>query len=112
MDLEEVEKYLEKYFEELYLNWDFLSPDDNSMTKEYVEAIRNDRSIEKEIDKEKLLDLFIEKKELFDSSSPYLILKGKNSFDGYQGYLYENGKIIELDLIKESVVKIILWLMI
>ena len=40
------------------------------------------------------MDLFIEKKELFDSSSPYLILKGKNSFDGYQGYLYENGKII------------------
>lgn len=94
MGLVEVEEYLNKYLEELNVNWDFLSPDDNSISKEYIEAIQSDKRDSSKIDKEKLLELYIEKKELFDSSSPYLIIRGKNSFDGYRGYLYENGSVV------------------
>lgn len=96
--LKEVEEFMKKHFEELKLNWEFLSPDEDVITREFTQA-KNNLSKEKTQEElikeqEKLEELYMEKKSLFDSSNPELIIRGKNTFDGYAGYIYSNGKVL------------------
>ena len=39
-----------------------------------------------------MLDLYIEKKEFFATTNPLFRVKGKETFDGYVGYIYPNIK--------------------
>lgn len=98
MSLNDVESFMDKYFDELKLNWDFLLPNDemigNNILNDILKSYSNLSEEERKIKYNKAKELFMEKKKIFDSSKPYLILKGKNTFDGYIGYLYSNGKVI------------------
>ena len=50
--------------------------------------------IGKKEDEEKLLKLFMTKKQLYESTNPLYRIKGKNTFAGYIGYIYANGRVI------------------
>lgn len=94
MNLAEVESFMQKYFKELNVNWIFLEPDDESITKDVLKVIKSGLKTKREPKEHDLLELYMEKKAFFDSSHPYLIIRGKNTFDGYAGYLYDNGIVV------------------
>ena len=48
----------------------------------------------KENRKQKLLDLYIDKKEFYDSTDPFFRIVGKNTFEGYIGHIYTNGTVV------------------
>ena len=40
------------------------------------------------------MDLYVEKKELYGSTDPFFRIRGKDTFEGYVGFIYPNGKVI------------------
>ena len=67
---------------------------ESSITKGIRENTKHLTEEEKQIKRERMLDLYIEKKEFFATTNPLFIVKGKETFDGYVGYIYPNGKVI------------------
>ena len=49
---------------------------------------------EKRRKQECLLDLFMEKKEFYEQTDSFFRIKWENTFYGYTGYIYPNGKVI------------------
>lgn len=100
MTLEQVDAFMSGYLKDLQATWDFLTSN-KELDKDVVDKIRNNRPkktilTEEEIQERqnRLIDLYMEKKEVFDKSNPLYRIKGKKTFDGYIGYIYENGKVI------------------
>lgn len=99
MNLCEVEDYMNEFLNDLLANWEFLPKDDRTVEKNVLDNIvkfsnKEESEKKKKLDRERLLDLYMEKKEFYDSSDPFFRIKGKNTFDGYIGYIYSNGKVI------------------
>lgn len=99
MNLCEVEDYMHEFLNDLSANWEFLPKDDRTVEKNVFDNIvkssnKEESEKKKKQDRERLLDLYMEKKEFYDSSDPFFRIKGKNTFDGYIGYIYSNGKVI------------------
>lgn len=99
MNLCEVEDYMNEFLNDLSANWEFLPKDDRTVEKNVLDNIvksnnKEENEKKKKLDRERLLDLYMEKKEFYDSSDPFFRIKGKNTFDGYIGYIYSNGKVI------------------
>ena len=99
MNLCEVEDYMHQFLNDLSANWELLPKDDRTIEKNVLDSIVKSSSKEeneekKKLNRERLLDLYMEKKEFYDSSDPFFRIKGKNTFDGYIGYIYSNGKVI------------------
>lgn len=99
MNLCEVEDYMNEFLNDLSANWEFLPKNDRTVEKNVLDNVikssNKEKSEEKKkLDRERLLDLYMEKKEFYDSSDPFFRIKGKNTFDGYIGYIYSNGKVI------------------
>ena len=99
MNLYEVEDYMNEFLNDLSANWEFLPKDDRTVEKNVLDNIvkssnKEENEKKKKLDRERLLDLYMEKKEFYDSSDPFFRIKGKNTFDGYIGYIYSNGKVI------------------
>ena len=96
MTIDEIEEFMDEYLKTLQVNWDFLSSYDLDNTiiervKSYYEGHDkpyNPKTVQQ------LLDILLEKKEFFDRSDPTLRIMGKNSFDGYIGFLYSNGFVV------------------
>lgn len=59
-----------------------------------MEVLRGFSIIGKKEDEEKLLKLFMTKKQLYESTNPLYRIKGKNTFAGYIAYIYANGRVI------------------
>lgn len=96
MNLEQVEEFMELYLGDLGANWEIIPPAgiDEEIVKR-TRAICNEKDEEeRRLHREKLLDLFIEKKEFYDSCDPFYRIKGRNTFDGYIGYIFTNGKVV------------------
>ncbi len=108
MNLDEIDGFMQKYFQDLMANWEILPLGDDSLDKD---IIKKSKTAEKRISKDekgrKLLELFIEKKQFYDSSNYAYRIKGKKTFDGYIGYIYPNGIVI-LDKFYENAKKGIL----
>ena len=99
MNLCEVEDYMHEFLNDLSANWEFLPKDDRTVEKNVLDNVikssnKEESEEKKKLDRERLLDLYMEKKEFYDSSDPFFRIKGKNTFDGYIGYIYSNGKVI------------------
>lgn len=98
MDLASAEEYVSKLLKDLTANWDFLPADDESLDREVISNIkRGSRYLsdaEREAHQQKLLELYMEKKEFYAATNPFFRIKGKNTFDGYVGYIYHNGKVV------------------
>ncbi len=102
MTLKEVTDFYSAYMKDLELNWELLPEDrdlqDKIIDRRVTSGIKrttSDVSEEEKKEKEsKLLDLYIEKKTFYGSTSYLYSFVGKNTFDGYVGYAYPNGKVI------------------
>lgn len=99
MNLCEVEDYMNEFLNDLSANWEFLPKNDRTVEKNVLDNVikssnKEESEEKKKLDRERLLDLYMEKKEFYDSSDPFFRIKGKNTFDGYIGYIYSNGKVI------------------
>lgn len=96
MNLEEVENIVIKYLNEISVNWEILPEEelDNGIARGIRENTKDLSDEEKQIKREKLLELYMEKKEFFSTTNPMFRVKGKETFDGYVGYIYPNGKVI------------------
>ena len=89
MNLDEVESLVLKYLNELTVNWEILPEEEieSSITKGIRENTKHLTEEEKQIKRERMLDLYIEKKEFFATTNPLFRVKGKETFDGYVGYI-------------------------
>ena len=58
----------------------------------HYERTNSNNSVKQSI--ENLERIFDEKQHFFEENKPYLIIRGKNAFDGYIGYIYSNAKIV------------------
>lgn len=94
----EVKSFMDEYLKDLSANWDFLPPDATDIfekAKGYIRNVGEGLSEEEKLQRqERLMDLFMEKKRLYDSSDPYFRIQGKGTFDGYIGYVYPNGRVV------------------
>lgn len=98
MNQEEIEEFIVAYLSELAANWELIPSDDTSIEKSVRNAAKRQyRHISEEERKEreaKLLNLYMEKKKFYDQTDPYFRIKGKQTFDGYVGYIYSNSLVI------------------
>lgn len=98
MSQEEIEEFITAYLAELSANWELIPNDDASVEKSVRSSIkRNYRNIsleERKQREEKLINLYIQKKNFYDATDPYFRIKGKQTFDGYVGYIYSNALVI------------------
>ena len=96
MNLAEVELFLEEYIKELQANWEILPEEqlDSDIVRVVNKSGKGLTEEEKTKYREHLLDLLVEKKELYGSTDPFFRIKGKDTFDGYVGFIYPNGKVV------------------
>lgn len=98
MTKEETEEFIVAYLSELSANWELIPREDTSVEKSIRSiAKRNYRNIsleERKQKEKKLIDLYMEKKKFYDSTDPYFRIKGKQTFDGYVGYIYKNSIVV------------------
>lgn len=95
MTLGEVENYTQKMLFDLQANWELIPPShiqDDFHVRGVKVKIVSEKERQKKI--EQLSDLYIEKKEFYDSTAPLCRVVGKNTFSGYVGHIYVNGKVI------------------
>ena len=94
---EEVEEYMKLELEDAKANWTFLEGglQEERAARAIYNGIKQIKDKEKyEKTKEELRNLYMEKKELFDTTFHYRTVEGKNTFDGYIAFIYPNGKVI------------------
>ena len=98
MNADEVKSFMTEYLKDLSANWEFLPPDDKRYEEEVINKIKGSGESmseeERQKHQERLLEMFMEKKELYDSSDPFFRVKGKGTFDGYIGFVYPNGRVV------------------
>jgi len=106
MNLKEVEEFMNEYISDLSAQWEFLPNDVKKTDSVIIDKIRNSGSglseDERRKHQENLIKLYMEKKELYDSSDPYRRVLGKDTFEGYIGYFYSNGRVI-LDKLYDNI---------
>lgn len=92
--LDGIQEYLEKYKKDIEVSWEILPASEKHETS-YDSLSGSPLSDEEKTrlqeSKERIFD---EKSIFFESHKPYCVIKGCNSFDGYIGYIYPNGKVI------------------
>ena len=49
---------------------------------------------ERQQKQEKLVELYMQKKDFYDRTDPFFRIIGKNTFEGYVGHIYTNGKVV------------------
>ncbi len=96
MNLCEVEAFMIEYLKDLKANWDIIPA--SQMNQDFMPTdsnIRNYKSEEEKKEKqEKLVKLYMDKKEFYDSTDPFFRIIGKNTFEGYVGHIYTNGVVV------------------
>ena len=85
-----------EYFKSLNANWEFFN--DTKIDEDTILKIKkyygDSTKFSNQEKLKEILNKFIEKKEFFDRTDPYYRILGKNSFDGYIGYIYSNGTVV------------------
>lgn len=96
MNLHEVEEFMMEYMKDLKANWEIIpnSQIKNDLPRCFPKTSSNLSEEEKQKRKQKLLDLYIDKKEFYDSTDPFFRIVGKNTFEGYIGHIYTNGTVV------------------
>ena len=98
MNLDEVSHFMNEYLKDLQVNWELLPPDDKKFEENIInhikESSKNLSNETKEQHEKRLLELFMEKKKLYDATNPVFRIMGKNTFNGYIGYVYPNGRVV------------------
>ena len=94
MNIYEIKEFILECLKDLQANWDIIP--DGEYENLIDEPIKTGsyKKYKYDVSEEKLLDMFIDKKEFFASTDPFFRIKGKNTFKGYIGYIYKNGKVV------------------
>lgn len=96
MNLQEVEEFMMEYLKDLQANWELIPPskleDDFIVNSGYSRGELTEQ--EKQNKREKLINLYLEKKDFYDSTDPFFRIVGKNTFSGYIGHIYTNGTVV------------------
>ena len=90
---EDIEAYLSQYTGELEVSWDIL-PSGESLFERFrtnSSSVSEKEKQKRDLNKERILN---EKEDFFNKNKPYLVLRGKNSFLGYIGYIYPNAYVV------------------
>lgn len=90
MTLNEVEKFISDYLETYNAEWEIIPK--SKYEEESIHIL--DKRKPNVIDYDRLKDLFMEKIMFYTELDPFMIIKGKNTFDGYIGYIFSNGIVI------------------
>lgn len=95
MTMEEVNEFMEEYFNDIEASWEFFEGTkvEDETIIEIVKYYKNQTSID-DNELKKIVEMFMKKKEFFDKTDPYYRVLGKNTFDGYIGYIYSNGMVV------------------
>lgn len=103
MTMDEINEFMDEYLKDLSVSWELL-PDEKYLSKNSKEQdmYEKHRDINKDLENE--YELFMSKRMFYDSSNPMFRIKGKNTFSGYIGFIYANGKVI-LDRFYQSAKK-------
>lgn len=91
---DDIKAYLEQFSGELEVSWDILPSGESLFDRTRYQSgssMTESEKKEKESNKERILQ---EKEDFFNKNKPYLLLKGKNSFLGYIGYIYPNAYVV------------------
>lgn len=96
MTLLEVEEFMDEFLKELSANWEFLPQGSDELEKKVFENIRKStkNTTGEKLTHDELVELYLEKKNFYDGTDPYYRIQGKNTFDGYIGFIYSNGKVV------------------
>lgn len=96
MNLVEVEEFVKEYINDLQANWEIIPEGefDNTVIKEMEKNRCKTNEIDKEKHQERLIELYMEKQEFYGNTDPFFRVQGKNTFDGYIGFIYTNGKVV------------------
>lgn len=96
MTLAEVESFMIEYLQDLKANWEIIPP--SEMEKDFIPRDKNVRNYlteeERRQKQEKLVELYMQKKDFYDRTDPFFRIIGKNTFEGYVGHIYTNGKVV------------------
>ena len=97
-NLQEAEEFINLMLEDIKVNWDIIPEeklDERVISEVKIEKRNSLKSEEEQREhQEKLVNLYMEKKEFYDSTDPFYRIAGKNTFNGYIGHIYTNGKVI------------------
>lgn len=97
MNLSEVQEFMADYLKDLSANWEFIPSGSEELESEIMTKLGQERSSlseeEKAKQEQRLVELYMAKKEFWDNTDPFFRIKGKNTFDGYVGYIYTNGQV-------------------
>lgn len=99
MTVEEVEEFMNEYLSSLSASWQILPQNNlNNIENKVIKSINNQTKNldkeEREKKKKDLLELYLEKRNFYDSTDPNFRIFGINTFEGYIGHLYKNGLVI------------------
>ena len=96
MTLEEVEEFMSEYLRDLQSNWELIPPTAVLNGIPVIPRRQKNPMTQEEIEKYKkhLEELYLEKLALYGSTDPFMRVRGKNTFAGYIGHIYSNGKVI------------------
>ena len=90
MTLEEVEKFISDYLETYKAEWEIIPK--SKYEEESIHILNKKKP--NVVDYDRLKELFMEKIMFYTELDPFMIVKGKDTFDGYIGYIFSNGLVI------------------
>lgn len=97
MNLEEVEEFVAEYLRNFSANWELIpdgEKEEEIIVDSMVQEARGLSDEEKKALLQRRIDLFMEKKNFYASQDPFYRIMGKDTFKGYIGYIYPNGKVV------------------
>lgn len=96
MTLNEVEEFMDEYLKDLKANWVLIPA--GEISEDFVPRFLGERNYlsdeERKLKEEKLQELYMAKKAFYDATDPFYRIIGKNTFTGYIGHIYTNGKVV------------------
>lgn len=96
MNLKEVEDYVQENLKVMKANWRLIPEGemDKIILTSAENSISNVSDEEKEILRQRMIEIFMNKKEFYSQFEPYSRIQGVDTFDGYIGFIYPNGKVV------------------
>ena len=88
MNEEEIEEFIRDYLSVFKVNW-VIIPKEEIGKREGIHPYKP-----RTVDEERLNQLFMEKIEFYSELSPIMHIQGRDTFDGYEGFIFSNGMVI------------------
>ena len=98
LNLGEFEEFVANYLKDLSVPFKIIPDDTYDIMLDYTPSAskkeKKENTNDDKVSEEKLLEIFMKKKEFFGSRKTVIRVKGEDEFEGYIGYVYINGKVV------------------